>query len=81
MKILLSFLLMGALLFTTPLISADEGQDKSVKEFDFAAADITGSKKKPAGSSIDSLRGTNQGTKIKPRKNFLPELSNSIDEL
>ena len=79
MKILLSLLLMGSLLFTAPLISADK--DKEVKEFDFAAADITGSKKKPAGSSIDSLRGTNQGTKIKPRKNFLPELSNSIDEL
>ena len=80
MKILLSLLLLGALVFTTPLISA-EPKEKDVKEFDFDAADITGNKKKPAGSTIDALRGTNQGTKIKPRKNFLPELSNSIDEL
>ena len=80
MKKLLILLLVGGLLFTTPLISEDK-KEKNVKEFDFDAVDINGTKKKPAGSSIDSLRDTNQGTKIKPRENFLPELSNSIDEL
>ncbi len=80
MKFLLSLLLLTALMFTTPLISADK-KEKEVKEFDFEAADITGNKKKPAGSTIDSLRGTNQGTTIKPRENFLPELSNTIDDL
>ncbi len=79
MKYLLSFLLLFTLVFSSPLYSVDK--EKNVKNFDFDAADIDGTKKKPAGSTINALRGTNQGTKIKPRKNFLPELSNTIDDL
>ncbi len=55
--------------------------DDNTKVFDFDAADISGTKTKPAGSRIDALNTSKAKTQIRPREDFLPELSNSIDEL
>lgn len=56
-------------------------KEKEIKTFDFDSADITGNKTKPAGSNVDILKSTDMKTKIKPREDFLPELSSSVDEL
>jgi len=63
------------------VFAKDTPKEENVKTFDFDSADITGNKTKPAGSSVDILKNTDMKTKIKPREDFLPELSGSIDEL
>ena len=77
MKELLSLLLLGSLLFTAPLISAD----KDIKEFNFNTKDITGNAKKPVGSNVNVISDVDKVTKVKPREDFLSHLSNSIDDL
>ena len=69
------------LLFSALTLTAKDEEEKNLKTFDFESADITGNKTKPAGSSLDVLKNTDMKTKIKPREDFLPELSGSIDEL
>jgi len=73
-------ILLAVLAFSVNTFAGDK-KEENVKTFDFESADITGNKTKPAGSSLDVLKNTNMKTKIKPREDFLPELSGSIDEL
>ncbi len=68
------------LMFSLPLFS-EEKKEKEVKTFDFESADIVGASKKPAGSNVDTLKGREMKTKIRPREDFLPELSSSVDEI
>jgi len=75
-----SLLLLIAFVLISFSLLAQE-KEKEVKTFDFDSADITGNKTKPAGSNVDILKGTDMKTKIKPREDFLPELSSSVDEL
>jgi len=75
-----SILLLAILVMISFSLLAQE-KDKEVKTFDFDSADITGNKTKPAGSNVDILKSTDMKTKIKPREDFLPELSSSVDEL
>ena len=75
------FLVLTILILSNFLLLAADKNEKDVKTFDFESADITGNKTKPAGSNLDVLKNTNMKTKIKPRENFLPELSSSVDEL
>ena len=75
----LSLLLIILVVVSFSLIAKEK--EKELKTFDFDSADITGNKTKPAGSNVDILKSTDMKTKIKPREDFLPELSNSVDEL
>jgi len=75
-----SILLLAILVMISFSLLAAE-KEKEVKTFDFDSADITGNKTKPAGSNVDILKSTDMKTKIKPREDFLPELSSSVDEL
>jgi hypothetical protein len=74
------FLLLIIFTITNFSLLAKE-KEKEVKTFDFDSADITGNKTKPAGSNVDILKSTDMKTKIKPREDFLSELSSSVDEL
>jgi len=74
------FLILTILVLSSFTLFA-ENKEKEVKTFDFDSADITGNKTKPAGSNLDVLKNTDMKTKIKPREDFLPELSSSVDEL
>ncbi|MBN2693662.1 hypothetical protein JXR93_03280 [bacterium] len=81
-KLGLIFLILSLFSFGTLLFADEEGgSDDNTKVFDFDAADISGTKTKPAGSRIDSLNTSKAKTQIRPREDFLPELSNSVDEL
>ncbi len=62
-------------------VLAQEDKKDDTKIFDFDAADISGNKTKPAGSRVDSLKSSKTKTEVKPREDFLPELSSSVDEL
>lgn len=78
MNKILMVLLIG--MICLPLMGADPKKKDEIKTFDFEAADISGQKTKPAGSSVTSLLNKKTKTTIKPRENFLPELSSSVDE-
>lgn len=72
---ILIVLLIG--MFALPLMGFDK---QPIKEFKFDKTEISGTGTKPHGVSINTLQGKLVKTTIKPRGNFLPELSSSVDE-
>ncbi len=58
-----------------------ENTDEKLTVHEFKGSEIGGNKENPLGTKIDSKKIENSKTKVNTRDDFLPEISDTADEI
>ena len=61
--------------------AGDKGGDSKVKVYDFSGDDIEGDLIKPEGTTVDARDFAKHGSLIRIRKDFIPEIVKSAEDL
>jgi hypothetical protein len=69
------------LLASTSVLAQPKGGDKKVKVYDFSGDDIEGDLVKPEGTDLNARDFAKQASLIKIRKDFIPEIIKSAEDL
>lgn len=68
-------------IFMSFMVFSKENTDGKVTVHEFKGSEIGGNKENPLGTKIDSKKIEDSKTKVNTRGDFLPEISDTADEI